>query len=54
MLCCVQVPVIVKVLHKQLKDKSVKSRQGCFSVLTELAHAVPGALEEHIPALLPG
>lgn len=49
-----QVPVIVKVLHKQLKDKSVKSRQGCFSVLTELAHAVPGALEEHIPALLPG
>ncbi|KAK7915748.1 hypothetical protein WMY93_011509 [Mugilogobius chulae] len=26
-----QVPVIVKALHKQLKDKSVKSRQGCFS-----------------------
>ncbi|KAJ0069023.1 hypothetical protein NL108_015895, partial [Boleophthalmus pectinirostris] len=49
-----QVPVIVKALHKQLKDKSVKSRQGCFSVLTELAHTVPGALEEHIPALIPG
>uniref|UniRef100_A0A3B4AR37 TATA-binding protein interacting (TIP20) domain-containing protein n=1 Tax=Periophthalmus magnuspinnatus TaxID=409849 RepID=A0A3B4AR37_9GOBI len=49
-----QVPVIVKVLHKQLKDKSLKSRQGCFSVLTELAHTVPGALEEHIPALIPG
>uniref|UniRef100_A0A3B4AR27 TATA-binding protein interacting (TIP20) domain-containing protein n=1 Tax=Periophthalmus magnuspinnatus TaxID=409849 RepID=A0A3B4AR27_9GOBI len=48
------VPVIVKVLHKQLKDKSLKSRQGCFSVLTELAHTVPGALEEHIPALIPG
>ncbi|XP_072307863.1 cullin-associated NEDD8-dissociated protein 2 [Eucyclogobius newberryi] len=49
-----QVPMIVKALHKQLKDKSVKSRQGCFSVLTELAHTVPGALEEHIPALIPG
>lgn len=49
-----QVPVIVKALHKQLKDKSIKSRQGCFSVLTELAHTVPGALEEHIPTLIPG
>ncbi|XP_061583018.1 cullin-associated NEDD8-dissociated protein 2 [Cololabis saira] len=49
-----QVPVIVKALHRQLKEKSVKSRQGCFSLLTELAHTVPGALEEHIPALIPG
>lgn len=49
-----QVPVIVKALHRQLKDKSVKSRQGCFCLLTELAHTVPGALEEHIPALIPG
>ncbi|KAM6928453.1 cullin-associated NEDD8-dissociated protein 2 [Xenentodon cancila] len=49
-----QVPVIVKALHRQLKEKSVKSRQGCFCLLTELAHSVPGAMEEHIPALLPG
>lgn len=49
-----QVAVIVKALHKQLKEKSVKSRQGCFSVLTELAHTAPGALEEHIPVLIPG
>uniref|UniRef100_A0AAV2M8A6 TATA-binding protein interacting (TIP20) domain-containing protein n=1 Tax=Knipowitschia caucasica TaxID=637954 RepID=A0AAV2M8A6_KNICA len=49
-----QVPVIVKALHKQLKDKSVKSRQGCFCVLTQLAQTVPGALEEHIPTLIPG
>lgn len=49
-----QVPVIVKALHKQLKEKSLKSRQGCFCVLTELAYTVPGSLEEHIPALIPG
>ncbi|CAN9512592.1 unnamed protein product [Ophioblennius macclurei] len=49
-----QVPLIVKALHKQLKEKSIKSRQGCFCLLTELAHTVPGALEEHIPALIPG
>ncbi|MED6238937.1 Cullin-associated NEDD8-dissociated protein 1, partial [Ataeniobius toweri] len=48
------IPVIVKALHKQLKEKSLKSRQGCFCLLTELAHTVPGSLEEHIPALLPG
>uniref|UniRef100_A0A8C9F8K5 Cullin associated and neddylation dissociated 2 (putative) n=1 Tax=Pavo cristatus TaxID=9049 RepID=A0A8C9F8K5_PAVCR len=49
-----QVPNIVKALHKQLKDKSIKSRQGCFSLLTELANVLPGCLAEHIPALVPG
>ncbi|XP_022604586.1 cullin-associated NEDD8-dissociated protein 1-like [Seriola dumerili] len=49
-----QVPLIVKALHRQLKEKSIKSRQGCFCVLTELTHTVPGALEQHIPALIPG
>ncbi|KAM4741849.1 cullin-associated NEDD8-dissociated protein 2 [Anableps anableps] len=49
-----QVPLIVKALHKQLKEKSLKSRQGCFCLLTELAYTVPGALDEHIPALIPG
>ncbi|KAM3621297.1 uncharacterized protein V6R79_009075 [Siganus canaliculatus] len=49
-----QVPAIVKVLHRQLKEKSIKSRQGCFCILTELAQTVPGSLEQHIPALIPG
>ncbi|OXB55784.1 hypothetical protein ASZ78_014327 [Callipepla squamata] len=49
-----QVPSIVKALHKQLKDKSIKSRQGCFSLLTELANVLPGCLADHIPALVPG
>ncbi|XP_041743200.1 cullin-associated NEDD8-dissociated protein 2 isoform X2 [Coregonus clupeaformis] len=48
-----QVPTVVKALHKQLKEKSMKSRQGCFSLLTELANVLPGALGEHIPALIP-
>uniref|UniRef100_A0A6Q2YTV2 TATA-binding protein interacting (TIP20) domain-containing protein n=1 Tax=Esox lucius TaxID=8010 RepID=A0A6Q2YTV2_ESOLU len=49
-----QVPTVVKALHKQLKEKSMKSRQGCFSLLTELAKVLPGDLGEHIPALIPG
>uniref|UniRef100_A0A8V5HIL2 Uncharacterized protein n=1 Tax=Melopsittacus undulatus TaxID=13146 RepID=A0A8V5HIL2_MELUD len=49
-----QVPNIVKALHKQLKEKSIKSRQGCFSLLTELANVLPGCLADHIPALIPG
>ncbi|NXW13367.1 CAND1 protein, partial [Circaetus pectoralis] len=49
-----QVPKIVKALHKQLKEKSIKSRQGCFSLLTELANVLPGCLADHIPALVPG
>ncbi|XP_065263956.1 cullin-associated NEDD8-dissociated protein 1-like isoform X2 [Emys orbicularis] len=49
-----QVPNIVKALHKQLKEKSIKSRQGCFSLLTELANVLPGCLADHISALMPG
>ncbi|NXK49874.1 CAND1 protein, partial [Chauna torquata] len=49
-----QVPNIIKALHKQLKEKSIKSRQGCFSLLTELANVLPGCLADHIPALVPG
>ena len=49
-----QVPAIVKALHKLLKDRSVKTRQGCFHILTELIIVLPGALSQHIPALIPG
>ena len=49
-----QVPGIVKALHKQLKDKSVKTRQGCFSLLTALVTVLPGALDDHIGAIVPG
>lgn len=50
----VQVPIIVKALHKQLKEKSVKTRQCCFNMLTELVNVLPGALTHHIPVLVPG
>lgn len=32
----------------------MKSRQGCFSILTEIAIVLPGSLGEHVPALIPG
>ncbi|KAK3087101.1 hypothetical protein FSP39_001721 [Pinctada imbricata] len=49
-----QIPDIVKAIHKQLREKSVKTRQGCFSLLTELVLVLPGALADHISALVPG
>lgn len=49
-----QTPLIVKALHRQLKDKSVKTRQGCFSLLTALVTVLPGALDGHIGAIVPG
>ena len=49
-----QVDSIVKALHKQLRDKSVKTRQGCFSLLTSLITVLPGALENHVGAIVPG
>ena len=49
-----QIPDIVKALHRQLKDKSVKTRQGCFGLLTALVTVLPGALNNHIGAIVPG
>ncbi|KAG1706621.1 Cullin-associated NEDD8-dissociated protein 1 [Nymphon striatum] len=49
-----QVPFIVKALHKHMKEKSVKTRQGCFAMLTELVSVLSGALTDHIPLLIPG
>uniref|UniRef100_A0A672S5L2 Cullin-associated NEDD8-dissociated protein 1-like n=1 Tax=Sinocyclocheilus grahami TaxID=75366 RepID=A0A672S5L2_SINGR len=49
-----QVPTIVKALHRQLKEKNMRCRQSCFSLLTEMANVLPGQLGEHIPALIPG
>ncbi|XP_014662099.1 PREDICTED: cullin-associated NEDD8-dissociated protein 1-like [Priapulus caudatus] len=49
-----QVPAIVKALHRQLKEKSVKTRQGCLALLTELVTVLPGALTENVPLLIPG
>ena len=49
-----QVPNIVKAVHRQMKEKSIKTRQDCLSLLKELVLVLPGALTNHIPSLIPG
>ena len=49
-----QVSSLVKAVYRQMKEKSIKTRQGCFALLTELIQVYPGALTNHIPALIPG
>lgn len=49
-----QIPSIVSALHRQLKEKSIKTRQGAFQLLTELILVIPGALSPHVPMLIPG
>lgn len=47
-------PLVIKALQWQLKDRSVRARQGCFSLLTELGGILPGSLAEHMPVLVTG
>ncbi|KAM9185645.1 cullin-associated NEDD8-dissociated protein 2 isoform 2-T2 [Dugong dugon] len=49
-----QVPLVIKALQRQLKDRSVRARQGCFGLLAELAGVLPGSLAEHMPVLVSG
>ncbi|XP_075406871.1 cullin-associated NEDD8-dissociated protein 2 isoform X1 [Tenrec ecaudatus] len=49
-----QVPLVIKALQRQLKDRSVRARQGCFTLLAELAAVLPGSLAEHMPVLISG
>jgi len=48
------IPKIVAGITKQLKEKSVKTRSGAFSLLKELVTVLRGALTNHIAALVPG
>lgn len=45
---------MVKALQRQLKNRSLRARQGCFSLLAELAGILPGSLAEHMPVLVAG
>lgn len=49
-----QVPTLIRCIYKQLQEKSVKTRQGCFELLTELVTVLPGALSNHIELIVPG
>ena len=41
-----QIPTIISALHRQLKEKSIKTRQGAFQLLTELILVIPGKMHE--------
>lgn len=47
-------PVLMKALSKQLKEKSMKTRIGAFLVLRELAVTTPKALEEYSDLFIEG
>ncbi|XP_053203172.1 cullin-associated NEDD8-dissociated protein 1-like [Panonychus citri] len=49
-----QVASLVKSLHRQLREKSIKTRQGCFALLSELINVLPGCLRDHTESLFPG
>ncbi|EPS63633.1 hypothetical protein M569_11150 [Genlisea aurea] len=49
-----EVPKIVRSVNKQLREKSVKTKVGAFSVLKELVIVLPDCLADHIGSLTPG
>ena len=49
-----QVANIVKAIHRQMKEKSIKTRQGCFALLTDLIQVLPGSLASHMDQIIPG
>lgn len=49
-----QVPLIVRTMAKQLKDKSFKIRQGAISLLKELNSVQDGLIGDQIGVLIPG
>lgn len=49
-----QVPLIVKGIQSQMKEKSIKTRQDCFQLLKELCNILPGALTFTTGDLIPG
>ncbi|KAM7478698.1 hypothetical protein LguiA_026911 [Lonicera macranthoides] len=49
-----EVPKVVKSINKQLREKSIKTKVGAFSVLKELVVVLPDCLADHIGSLIPG
>lgn len=49
-----QVPLIVRGVAEQMREKSIKTRQDCFHLLRELCAVLPGALANHMGKLIPG
>ncbi|XP_024030609.1 cullin-associated NEDD8-dissociated protein 1 [Morus notabilis] len=49
-----EVPKIIKSINRQLREKSIKTKVGAFSVLKELVVVLPDCLTDHIGSLIPG
>lgn len=49
-----QIPLLVRAVTFQMKEKSMRTRQDCFLILREVCIALPGALSNHIGELVPG
>ncbi|KAJ1400409.1 TATA-binding protein interacting [Sesbania bispinosa] len=49
-----ELPKIVKSINRQLREKSIKTKVGAFSVLKELVVVLPNCLADHIGSLIPG
>lgn len=49
-----EVPKVVRSLNKQLRERSIKTKIGAFSVLKELVIVLPNSLADHIVSLVPG
>ncbi|XP_061375956.1 cullin-associated NEDD8-dissociated protein 1-like isoform X1 [Gastrolobium bilobum] len=49
-----EVQKIVKSINRQLREKSIKTKVGAFSVLKELVVVLPDCLADHIGSLIPG
>ncbi|KZV43714.1 hypothetical protein F511_00265 [Dorcoceras hygrometricum] len=49
-----EVPKIIRSVNRQLREKSIKTKVGAFSVLKELVIVLPDCLADHIGSLTPG
>ncbi|XP_048426960.1 cullin-associated NEDD8-dissociated protein 1 isoform X3 [Pyrus x bretschneideri] len=49
-----EVPKIIRSINRQLREKSIKTKVGAFSVLKELVVVLPDCLADHICSLIPG
>lgn len=49
-----QVPMIVKAVHIQLRERSIKTRKECLASLRELVLVIPAVSTAHILLLITG
>lgn len=52
--CRSDVPSVVKAAVRQLKEKSVRTKQGVFAALQELVTAASDSIGSHTAQMMPG